>query len=70
MMGVKARIFAAVNDIVQFLAAGGASYEQILPMLTAIKLTLPLLLAAYGLYLVRDAWLPALRRQAPVPAGQ
>lgn len=57
------------NDIVQFLAVGGVSYEQIPPMLIAIKLTYPALLALYGLYLVRDAWLPSLRR-LPVSAAQ
>lgn len=60
----------AYNDSVQFLAVGGANYAQIPPALIAIKLIFPAVLAIYGLYLVRDAWLPALRRHTPAPARQ
>lgn len=60
----------AYNDTVQFLAVGGANYTQIPTMLIILKLVGPILLALYGLYLVRDAWLPRVQRVAPQPMGQ
>jgi len=60
----------AFNDTVQFLAVGGANYSQIPPQLIVLKLTFPLLLCLYGLFLVRDSWLPGLRRRGPALAGR
>jgi uncharacterized protein len=60
----------AYNDTVQFLAVGGASYSQIPAALTVLKLTGPIVLALYGLYLVRDAWWPQGGRVATELVGR
>jgi hypothetical protein len=60
----------AYNDTVQFLAVGGANYTQIPTALIVLKLTGPIILALYGLYLVRDAWWPRAQHIAPEAAAR
>lgn len=56
----------AYNDTIQFLAVGGANYTHIPTSLIVLKLSMPLVVALYGLFLMRASWLP---RRAAGPAS-